>query len=333
MSVHLRLLSILTALVVTAGASTVADAKPLRIGYNIWVGFGPLFVAKEKGLFAKEGVEVELINMAIPEALYAGLLAGQIDVSGATVDSILPHFDPEQPYACVMVTDESLGADGVLATRDIQTMADLRGKTVAVPHGSVAQFYLNVLLKKAGLTQGDLEVVDLPAEDADNAFLMGEVDAAVTWEPWLTQGRQAAHGHVLAVSSEMPGLIVDCLLAKPEVLADRLADFQALARAWDAAVHYVQAHPDEANAIMARSVGGWLEDPAVFAQTLKGVRYYDSSRNREFFGTPERPGQIYQTSRYAIDVWRSLGALQADITPADVIRHDLWADAVPEATR
>ena len=41
---------------------------------------------------------------------------------------------------------------------------------------------------------------------------------------------------------------------------------------------------------MARNVGGWLEDPAVFAETLKGVRFYDAERNREYFGTPEEPG-------------------------------------------
>jgi NitT/TauT family transport system substrate-binding protein len=326
MSAHQRLLSIITALVVTAGASQAADAEPLRIGYNIWVGFGPLFVAKEKGLFAGEGVEVELINMSIPEALYAGLLAGQIDVSGATIDSILPHFDPKEPYACVLVTDESLGADGILARKDIRSIADLRGKTVAFAEQTVSQFYLNVLLKEAGLTQGDLEVVDLPAEDAGNAFLMREVDAAVTWEPWLTQGRLSDHGHLLAVSSETPGLIVDCLLAKREVLFGRLAEFRALARAWDAGVHYVEAHPDEANEIMARQVGGWLEDPAAFAETLKGVRFYDAKRNREYFGTPDRPGQIYETAQHGIDVWSSLGALHTQVSPADVIRHDLWIE-------
>lgn len=252
MRIGRRIASTVATIWVIAGLAGSARAEPLRIGYNIWVGLGPLFVAKEKGFFAEEGVEVELIGMEIPEALYSGLLAGQLDANIVTIDTVVPHFDPEQPYACVMVTDESLGADGILATRDIQTIADLRGKMVAVPHGSVAQFYLNVLLKKAGLTQGDLEVVDLPAEDADNAFLMGEVDAAVTWEPWLTQGRQAAHGHVLAVSSETPGLIVDCLLTKPEVLDDRLTEFKALARAWDAAVHYAEAHPDQANEIMGQ---------------------------------------------------------------------------------
>jgi NitT/TauT family transport system substrate-binding protein len=305
---------------------SAAHGEPLRIGYLTWVGYGPLYVAREKGFFAREGIEVELINMAIHEAMYAGLLAGQIDVSGATVDDMLPTFDPGQPYACVMVVDESLGADGIVATKDIRSIADLKGRLVGFNQRTVSQFFLNVLLREAGLSETDIETVDLNSEDAGNAFLMREVDAAVTWEPWLTQGEQSEHGHLLADTSQTPGLIVDCLLARPEVLDARLADFRALARAWDAALAYVEAHPDEANAIMARNVGGWLEDPAVFAETLKGVRFYDAARNREYFGTPDRPGQIYQTSQYAIDFWRSLGALEADITPADVIRQDLWVE-------
>ena len=99
-------MSILCQLLVAAvalwsGCGGAAHAEPLRIGYLTWVGLGPLFVAKEKGLFAKEGVEVELINMAIHEAMYAGLFAGQIDVIDATVDDMLPNYRPEQPYACV----------------------------------------------------------------------------------------------------------------------------------------------------------------------------------------------------------------------------------------
>jgi len=124
----------------------------------------------------------------------------------------------------------------------------------------------------------------------------------------------------------MPGLLVDCLTAKAAVFEGRRAEFRALARALDAALDYVAAHPEEANAIMARHVGGGLEDPAVFAETLEGVRFYDTARNREFFGTSDRPGQIYQTSQYAIDFWTGLGGLDVELTPADVIRHDLWVE-------
>jgi NitT/TauT family transport system substrate-binding protein len=309
---------------VIAGLAGAARAEPLRIGVLTWVGNGPLFVAREKGLFAREGVEIELIDMAIHEASYAGLFAGQVDVISVTVDDMLPNFDPEQPYACVLAIDESLGGDGIIANNDIRSIADLRGKAVAFPKRAVSEFFLNVLLKNAGLSEADIEPVEMSFDDAANAFLMREVDAAVTSEPWLTYGEQSEHGHLLAESSETPGLIVDCLVARTDVLDARLPEFKALARAWDAALAYVAAHPDEANAIMARSVGAWLEDPAVFAETLNGIRFYDSARNREYFGTPDRPGQIYQTSQYAIDFWSSLGVLDVPLTPADVIRHDLW---------
>jgi NitT/TauT family transport system substrate-binding protein len=326
MSMWNRLARVVTALLAIAAGSQVAHAEPLRIGYLTWVGLGPLFVAKEKGLFAKEGIEVELINMAIHEAMYAGLFAGQIDMMDATVDDMLPNYDPEQPYACVFTLTESLGADGIVASNDIQSIADLEGKTVAFAERTVSQFYLNVLLKDAGLSEADIEHVEMSADDAGNAFLMQEVDAAVSWEPWLTQGKEAAHGHLLADTSERPGLVADCLVTRTEVLDHRLAEFKALARAWDAALDYVEAHPDESNEIMARNVGGWLEDPAVFAETLRGVQFYDSARNQEYFGTPDNPGQIHQTAQYGINVWSSLGALDIELTPADVIRHDLWVE-------
>jgi NitT/TauT family transport system substrate-binding protein len=321
-----RIVSAVAGIWLTTGLASAAGAEPLRIGHLTWVGLGPLFVAKEKGLFAKEGIEVELINMAIHEAMYAGLFAGQIDMMDATVDDMLPNYDPEQPYACVFTLTESLGADGIVASNDIQSIADLEGKTVAFAERTVSQFYLNVLLKDAGLSEADIEHVEMSADDAGNAFLMQEVDAAVSWEPWLTQGKEAAHGHLLADTSERPGLVADCLVTRTEVLDHRLAEFKALARAWDAALDYVEAHPDESNEIMARNVGGWLEDPAVFAETLRGVQFYDSARNQEYFGTPDNPGQIYQTAQYGINVWSSLGALDIELTPADVIRHDLWVE-------
>ena len=148
----------------------------------------------------------------------------------------------------------------------------------------------------------------------------------MTWEPFLTDGAQYEHGHILINSTETPGLIVDCLITKIATLDQRVADFRAVARAWDAAVAYVEANPEEGIAIMASHVGGWLEDPAVFAESLKGVRFADAERNRELFGTPDAPGPIYETSQYAIDIWSSLGMLDHELSPADVIRHDVVVD-------
>ncbi|MEE8212838.1 MAG: ABC transporter substrate-binding protein [Acidiferrobacterales bacterium] len=320
---RMRLITCLCAAVVTLFLSSQgSSAKPLRISYAIWVGNGPFFVAEQKGFFANEGVEVEMINAEIGGAQQ--LFDRQVDAMPASIDTGVVYVESDERLVCALALDESLGGDGIVANDDIGTIADLEGKVVAFQSRTTPQFYLNVLLEEAGLSEADIEVVDLGGQDAGEAFLLQEVDAAVTWEPWLSQGKNVDHGHLLSDSSQHPGLIVDCLFTTPDVFNERKAEFQALARAWDAAVAYIDAHPEEANAIMAREVGGWLEDPAVFADTLDGIRFYDAERNREYFGTPENPGQVYDTVQKVIDVYSHVGLLEADVTPADFVAHGVW---------
>lgn len=325
MEISRHLAVIVAALSIVVGGCQTAHAEPLRVAYAIWVGYGPLFIAREKGFFADQGATVQLINFDDQPAAYAGLFAGQVDAVASAMDEAVSFAEPdEDTLVCVLALDDSIGADGVVAHKDIRTIADLEGKMVAFSAQGVGQFYLNVLLRGVGLSEADIEAADLPGQDAATAFLLQEIDASVVWEPWLTAAKNTEHGHLLTDSSEQPGLIADCLVTTASLFEARKAEFRAVARAWDAAVAYVEAHPGEAIEIMAKNVGGWLENPAVFAETLEGIRFYDGARNREYFGTPENPGQVYDTVQKAIDVWSSLGRLKVELTPADVIRHGVW---------
>jgi NitT/TauT family transport system substrate-binding protein len=313
--------TIVAFLVVTSGSSA-ACAEPLLVASATWVGNGPLFIAQERGLFADEGLEVEVITME--EGGLEAVLDGQVDAVVQPLDSTVAKFDPDEEAVCVLVLDESLGGDGIVARNDIRDIGDLKGKTVAFFELSSAQFFLNVLLLEAGLSATDIVPLPMTAPDAAEAFMLGEVDAAATWEPWLTEAASTEHGHLLADSSERPGLIADCLVAKRSVFEARKGDFQALARGWAAAVDFFEAHPQEAIETMARHVGGWLEDPAAFAETLEGVRIYGGEANQAYFGTAQNPGPIYDTAQKAIDVWSTLGVLKADISPADTVGHGIW---------
>lgn len=311
----------------TASIVWPAHAEPLRIGYFVWVGNGPFFVAREKDFFAEEGVEVELINIEDHVAIYAALVDGQIDAcQGAMQDGPAFTEPDEEPFVCALVIDDSRGADGVIAASDIRTVADLAGRTVAAQLDGLPGFYLNLLLQNAGLNAADVELVDLSSEDAARAFLLQEVAAAVTYAPYLSEARQAGHGHLLTDSSKQPGLSFDCLISKRTILAARKEAFRAFARAWDTAVDYIEANPVEANAMMARELGGWLQDPVLFAELVNGVGFYDAEANREFFGTPEHPGPIYESMQLAIDVLSDAGQLKTELTPADLIAHGILGD-------
>ena len=112
-----------------------------------------------------------------------------------------------------MAIDDSNGGDGIVANKDIESIADLKGKKVAVNEGSVSEFYLNVLLQ--GRPEGNRpEHGQHDRGDAGSAFVAKQVDAAVTWEPWLTSGKATDFGHLLVDSSTTPGLITDVIIAK-----------------------------------------------------------------------------------------------------------------------
>lgn len=303
------------------GLAEVVAAEPLKIRYSIWVGYGPLFIAKEKGYFREEKVDVELINMNDPKEGFFAMAAERLDGVVSTIDTMLLYLKTGKEFQYVLALDDSAGGDGIVARKEIKSVKDLKGKKVAFAEGSVSQFFLNVLLKEAGLTQKDIEAVNMKPEDAGAAFVAGKVDAAVTWEPWLSKGKAAPHGHILVDSSKTPGLITDVLILRRDVVAKRAKEIQGLVNAWNKAVAYWEKNPVESNEIMAKGVGDWLKDPKVFADVLSGVKFYNKAGNAKFFGTPQKPGDMYKVVQNAIDIWGSFGKLQAKVTSKDLINH------------
>lgn len=302
-------------------AITPADADTLKLGHSTWVGYGPFYIARDKGYFKEEGVDVELIIMEDTPMKMGALMAGQLDLVASTADEFPIYMKPGIGLRYVLAVDNSKGGDGIVATKDITTVEGLKGKKVAFEQGSVSQFFLNALLKDAGLSQSDIEPVNMAATDAGVAFAAGQVDAAVTWEPALSQGAKAENGHILLTSADKPGLITDVVAATDATLKEKGEDVKAFVRAWYRALDFIKSNPDEANMIMAQGVGGWLNDPKVFAETLPGIEYLDKEKNLAFFGTPEAPGQLTKTLGTALEVWKSFDRIQVDVKPADMIDY------------
>jgi NitT/TauT family transport system substrate-binding protein len=301
--------------------AATARADTVKIAHSTWVGYGPLYIARDMGLFKKHGVDVELIVMEDPKERFPTLMADKIQMIASTVDTGLLYLKKPNDFQYVLAIDDSNGGDGIVAVKDIATIADLKGRKVAVNEGSVSEFYLNVLLAKAGLQESDLNTVNMTAGDAGGAFVAKRVDAAVTWEPWLTKGKATDFGHLLVDSSTTPGLITDVIIVKTSWANAHKKDVEGIARSWNEAVAYYRSNPDESIAIMAKGVGGWLKDPKEFKATLPGIKFYGADDNKVFFGTAAKPGPLATTVKDAIDVWSSHGKLQVKVTPADLISY------------
>lgn len=315
------LVMVVTMLVSLSLISSQGLAYTLKLAHSTWVGYGPFYIARDKGYFKEEGVDVKLIIMENTSLKMGALMAGKIDAVASTADEFPIYMKPGKLLHYILAVDNSKGGDGIVSNKDIKSLADLKGKKVACEEGSVSQFFLNALLREIGLTQQDVKMINMTATDAGVAFVANRVDAAVTWEPHLSQGAATDHGHVLISSSQKPGLIVDVVAVRPDIAQQREAELKAFVRAWDRALKFVKQYPDEANKIMAKGVGGWLKDPAIFAETLPGIEYLNTEKNRALFGTPDKPGTLYKTVQFALDIWSDFDKVQVNIKPGDIIDH------------
>ncbi|UCH74592.1 MAG: ABC transporter substrate-binding protein [Rhodospirillales bacterium] len=311
----------LLATTLVASSSTAARGEPLRLGHQSWLAAGPFYIARDKGWFAAEGVEVELVAVEDMAVRAASLATGELDAMVATVEETVLHLTPKTELRLVFAVSDSRGADGLVAARGIDTVSQLAGKRVAMQPGTTGQFYLNVLLREAGINESELTIVPLAPGGAGHAFEIGEVDAAVTWEPWLRRARQRERGDVLADTSDRPGLLITAVVARAAPLERRTEEFAALYRAWLRAVAFARDNPDEADTIIAAGLGHWLRHPRIVADMRAGIAWYDDAANAALFGGPGRPGPLAETLIRAIEIWDGFGKLQVRVRPRQLISY------------
>ncbi len=291
------------------------SSEPLKVTLPTWTGYGPLFLAKEKGFFEKNGVDVEL---SIVEGLgerKAALAGGKIDGMATALDVQVTLAGADIPVQVVWLLDDSYGGDGILVKNEINEIKDLKGKQVAFEVGSTSQMLALTALEQGGLTEDDVTVVQMSAGDAGAAFAAGKVDAAVTWEPWLTKGAQA-NGKILLTTKDLPGIILDTVSFKEDVIKDRPEDVKAFVKAMGEAMDYWKANEKEANEIMAK---GLKIDVEEFEATVTGLKFFTKEDNNELFGTDSEKGSIYQSAENAIQFYKDQELLENDVKAEDVI--------------
>jgi len=249
-------------------SAAFAEKAPLTIGYSDWPGWVAWEVAKEKGFFEKAGVEVELKWFEYVPSMDA-FAAKQLDAVCMTNGDTLVTGATGGRGVMILINDYSNGNDMVVGAPGINSIADLKGKKIGVEIGFVSHLLLNNALKSAGLTEKDVELVNVPTDQTPQTLASGEVSAIVAWQPNSGQALKAVAGSKpLYTSADAKGLIYDVLAVSPESLAKRRDDWVKVLKAWYMAVDYIKdpKTQDEAIAIMASRVNMKAEDYKPFLE-------------------------------------------------------------------
>ncbi len=301
---HLLILSLA---VLLAGCQPAPEAE-LRIGTNVWPGYEPLYLARSLGLLP-DGAK--LIEYPASTETMRALRGGVIEAGALTLDEVLTLRAQGVDLRVVLVMDESAGADAVVAQGGIAGIGDLAGKRLGAETTALGAWMTHLLLAKAGLKAEDVNIVPLPADEQEDAFLQRKVDAVITFEP--VKSRLLARGkplgaHVIFDSRDIPGKVVDVLAVRSEALASHRKGLRALLAAWFGALDFMRRHPEEALRRLAPRLG---IPPAQVRQAFDGLRLPDVAQNRALLGAGGASPALAATAVKMRDIMRKAKLLDA----------------------
>lgn len=287
------------------GGSPSVGIMPIRINIVTWPGYGPIYLAQEKGFFKQEGITVDVQIQENTQARNAALVSGQIDLIGITFDSIVLADMNGLPMQAVGVSDISNGGDGIIAKKGINSIASLKGKTVAFPEGQPSHMFLLHHLSKTGMRVSDINA--LFTDDAGKAgeyFVAGKVDAAVTWEPWLSNAVKEGKGMVLVDSKGITDILIGIFAAHQGNTVASTPKFKAFFRAWYKALDYYEKNPEESIQIMARGFG---MPSAEFKDILGGLRFIQKNEAEELLGAHGKLPRFRDIAKANSELWYAAG--------------------------
>jgi NitT/TauT family transport system substrate-binding protein len=278
----LRLLA--CAVLLAALSGCMREPEPaLRIGTNVWIGSEPLYLARELGHLDPKAVQ--LVEYPSASEVLRAYRNQAIDGMVISLDELFSlAVDGLQPRA-ILVVDVSHGADAIVGRRGMRSMQDLRGRPVAVESGALGAFVLSRALALNGMQAADVKVVYLESNEQPSAFEKGQVDGAVTFDPYRVQLLRAG-ATTLFDSTQIPGEIVDLVAVRASVLERQPNAVHALLSGWFDALEYMKLDPWDA----ARRMG--IRQQASgdqFLAALQGLYIPSRAENLKMLGgaTPE----------------------------------------------
>lgn len=176
----------------TNAAPAKKGATTVRVGYLHTIAVDDkLWLGQSEGHFADQGLNLETTQFDTGISLSQALAGGSIDV--AIMGGVTSNFPAQGQGKIFMVNSVETDTAQMWVQPDsgIDSVKDLRGKTIATTEGTTADIYLLRALKKAGLTRNDVEVVNADMPNAVQAFASGSVDAIALWVPFDLRVKEA----------------------------------------------------------------------------------------------------------------------------------------------
>lgn len=293
----------------------VYSKEPLRMWGSEFPSNRFFYLAKEKGFFEEEGINVEIKETPDEQAVQS-YVAGKLDFLHVSLDwyAILKSQGVEGEQ--IMIFEQCIDCEGLAVSERINSLKDLKRKKVALWEGTVLHFQFLLMLDKEGLNKEDINIISLPPNEAMIAFISGNVDAAAAYQPWLSQYKERKGAKLLYTDKDAPLLIGSSLVVSKKLLDRREKDVKAFLRAFFKAVDYWKQNPEEADEIMGKSIGISGED---FKFYMDRTHMLDYNESLKIF----KDGTAEEIINKVNEIWLKEGIIKKPLTVKESINKDI----------
>ena len=297
--------SIAICLLVFVSCTPSMQNSKVRIGINPWPGYEFLYLAQQQGMFAKNGLNIEIVELSSLADAQRIYTRGRIDGFGSTVvGAVQVAGNTQTPLSIVLVPDFSYGGDGIMAHTSIKGMSDLKGKVVGVEMGSLGMYILYYALAKYSMTLDDVDIVYLKQFDVESALLGRTVDAVI-FPFYSIELSNYPNYKKIFDTSEIPKKVIDVISLRKTVLEEQPQWVEKFHNTWRQALLFAKNNQRQAYEIMAKREGISVEE---FTHALDGLRLVEHGKQRQLLRSVELKDNI----RNVCDVLKRSGSIQFD---------------------
>lgn len=261
---------LLAASMITAQAQTVqtqaaqarAGGKALKLGVFADADSLPFMLCESEGLFAQEGIDVELIRFQSAVERDSAFQAGSVD---GVISDVLAAILSVQGGFPVKITSLTDGRYGIVAapTSTASSLADLAGKPIGASSNSVIHYMVDTLMSAAGVPASSIVMMPVPKMPVRLEMVLGgQTAGAGLPEPFLTTAR--VRGAKLLASTDDYGLGAGVLVFSESALSARLPDIAKLYAAYWKAAQKINASPEAYRSLLVKKAGFSEEAAAAY---------------------------------------------------------------------
>ncbi len=256
----------------SSGATPVAT-ESVRIATNTaYAGTCPILAARDQGFFASEGVAPVILSRSSGKAALEAVRRGEADIGTvADVPVMLAGLNRE-PVSVIATIFKGDKDHGIVARRDrgIASVADLKGKRIGVTLSTSGHFALDALLNRASLAPEEVTMRNYKPEELADALTRGDVDAIVTWEPFLSAAHKGLGDQATVFYGQDVYTSLYNLAGMRDYLTRHPQTVERLLRAVDKGARFCTEQPDAARALVARESKG---NPAALVAAWPTYRF------------------------------------------------------------